>query len=279
MQALEFDLHVLCEKPIATRSKEASRVLATAQRKGRVLFPCHNYQHAPVIQAVRNLLSQDTIGPVHLVTLDTFRNTHALGVAEWREHWRRERRWSGGGIAMDHGSHTFYLAFDWLESYPTAISASATRRPPFDTEDTLACQLTFPSGVAMARMTWAAGMRRALYTLHGPRGAISVDDDHIRLSTMSSAVPSKASNIGAIQWSVREMVAPSAWDNPGHPEWFVAHLVRFAQVLREGTCLPKETLDAWQCLRVIEAAYASSDEGSRTVVLPPTEDPRTWSMH
>ena len=25
---------------------------------------------------------------------------------------------SGGGIAMDHGSHTFYLAFDWLVEGP-----------------------------------------------------------------------------------------------------------------------------------------------------------------
>ena len=32
------------------------------------------------------------IGKVHLVTLQTFRNTHAKGVSEWRPNWRRERR-------------------------------------------------------------------------------------------------------------------------------------------------------------------------------------------
>ena len=59
------------------------------------------------------------------MTLQTFRNTHAKGVSEWRPNWRRERKYSGGGIAMDHGSHTFYLAFEWLKSYPTSISARA----------------------------------------------------------------------------------------------------------------------------------------------------------
>ena len=61
------------------------------------------------------------IGRVRLVTLQTFRTTHARRNRYGAPDWRRERRWSGGGIAMDHGSHTCsYLAFDWLKSYPTA---------------------------------------------------------------------------------------------------------------------------------------------------------------
>ncbi len=75
-----------------------------------------------MIKTVRAMLKTGRIGKVHLVTLQTFRNTHAKGVTGWRTDWRRERRFSGGGIAMDHGSHTFYLAFEWLGSYPTAIT-------------------------------------------------------------------------------------------------------------------------------------------------------------
>ena len=90
-----------------------------------MIYPCHNYKHAPVIKAVRGVIEAGRIGKVHLVTLQTFRNTHAKGVTGWRTDWRRERRYSGGGIAMDHGSHTFYLAFEWLRAYPTAITARA----------------------------------------------------------------------------------------------------------------------------------------------------------
>jgi len=129
LAGLDRGLHVLCEKPLAASIDEARAMLRGAARAERVVYPCHNYRHAPVIKAVRAILDSGRIGKVHLVTLQTFRNTHAKGVAGFRPDWRRERRLSGGGIAMDHGSHTFYLAFDWLGGYPTAITARAATTP------------------------------------------------------------------------------------------------------------------------------------------------------
>ncbi len=55
-------------------------MLRHAADAGRVIFPCHNYKHAPVIKTVRAVLDAGRIGKVHLVTLQTFRNTHARGV-------------------------------------------------------------------------------------------------------------------------------------------------------------------------------------------------------
>src|SRR4051794_312830 len=87
--ALDQGLHVLCEKPLATSIDEARSMLRHAAEAGRVLYPCHNYKHAPVIKTVRSALEAGKIGKVHLVTLQTFRNTHARGVSEWRPNWRR----------------------------------------------------------------------------------------------------------------------------------------------------------------------------------------------
>ncbi len=182
--ALDRGLHVLCEKPLATSIDEARSMLRHAVEAGRVLYPCHNYKHAPVIKTVRSALEAGKIGKVHLVTLQTFRNTHARGVSEWRPNWRRERKYSGGGIAMDHGSHTFYLAFEWLKSYPTSISARATAMAPFDTEDDFSCSLKFPTGVASAHLSWTAGVRKVIYTIHGDRGAIRVEDDAIEIASL-----------------------------------------------------------------------------------------------
>jgi len=133
--AFDRDLHVLCEKPMATSAEEAAGMLKHAQEARRVYFPCHNYKHAPVVKAVRSILDEGVIGPLHLVTMHTFRNTHAKGVSEWRPDWRRERSYAGGGIAMDHGSHTFYLAFEWMKAYPKALTAFASTTEGFDTED------------------------------------------------------------------------------------------------------------------------------------------------
>src|SRR5262249_46482892 len=133
--AFSRGLHVLCEKPLATSAHDAQAMLDHALQAKRVLFPGHNYKHAPVIRAVRQVLDSGRLGAIHLVTLDTFRTTHAKGVPEWMPDWRRVRRYSGGGIAMDHGSHTFYLAFDWLKSYPLSITAKMSHLAAVATTD------------------------------------------------------------------------------------------------------------------------------------------------
>ena len=218
--ALDCRLHVLCEKPLAASLKQGQLMAAHAARARRVLFPCHNYRHAPVVKAVRSVLAQDIIGNVQLVTLQTFRPTHARGVSEWRPDWRREHKYSAGGIAMDHGSHTFYLAFEWMRSYPTNITAKASTLGNFDTEDNFSCTLTFPTGIAVAHLTWTAGTRKVLYTLHGERGAITVDDDEVKIlaadaSDLSFGTPTRdlGARIVPSQWMERQS-SRMVWQPP-----------------------------------------------------------------
>ncbi|MGZ3710090.1 MAG: Gfo/Idh/MocA family protein, partial [Bdellovibrionota bacterium] len=74
--ALERGLHVLCEKPLATSAQEAREMLEHAKAARRVIFPCHNYKHAPVVRAIAEIIQSGRIGTVHSVTLGTFRSTH-----------------------------------------------------------------------------------------------------------------------------------------------------------------------------------------------------------
>ena len=76
-RALGLGLHVLCEKPLTTTLADAESLIRDAVRARRVLFPCHNYKHAPVVTAIRDILASGRIGKVRSVTLSTFRYTHA----------------------------------------------------------------------------------------------------------------------------------------------------------------------------------------------------------
>jgi predicted dehydrogenase len=259
--ALDRGLHVLCEKPIATSPADARAMIAHARRAQRVVYPCHNYKHAPVIRKVRALLDEDAIGRVRLATLQTFRTTHARGVAEWRPDWRRERRFSGGGIGMDHGSHTFYLAFDWLGGFPTSITARASTLGDFDTEDNLACTLAFPGGTASAHLTWTAGMRRVIYTLHGDRGAIRVEDDDVE------TVMAVRAHGDPVAVETRHDHVPSSWMDAGHSPWFRALFADFARAIEIGDFAGGEALCAVRCVELIATAYASSESASRELPL------------
>jgi predicted dehydrogenase len=263
--ALARGLHVLCEKPLATSIADARDMLECAAAAKRVLYPCHNYKHAPVIRDVRKIIASGAIGRVHLVTLQTFRNIHARGVPEWRPDWRRERRHAGGGIAMDHGSHTFYLAFEWLRSYPTAISARMSNLGSGDTEDDFSCSLKFPTGVATAHLSWQAGVRKVIYTIHGSHGAIRVEDDHIEVARNR-----KGYVVGAAQvdWRFERHEVRSDWMDSSHAAWFDSLFDGFKQAIAEGEWVGKDAEESFLCIQLIQTAYASAQQGSRELPLP-----------
>ncbi len=258
--AFDHGLHVLCEKPIATTAADAASMLAHATSVGRVFFPSHNYRHAPVVKAVRAVLDSGRLGAIHHVTLQTFRPTHAKGVADWKPDWRRSHRYSGGGIAMDHASHSFYLAFDWLRSYPTAVTAHLEHRAGLDTEDGFSCTATFPTGTAVASLTWNAGVRKVMYSLHGEHGAITVEDDQLEVATKTG---------------VERILAASDWMDASHVKWFASLQAEFVEAIRCEQFVGNQALDAFHSIDLIEAAYRSARANSQLIATAPrAEAPR-----
>jgi predicted dehydrogenase len=220
-----------------------------------------------VIKAVRRILESGRIGKVRLVTLDTFRNTHAKGVNEWMSDWRRERRFSGGGIAMDHGSHTFYLAFEWMGAYPTDVTAKMSTLGPYDTEDNFSCALSFPNGTATANLTWTAGVRKVIYTIHGEHGAITVQDDEIEVALMDGAACDDDVGRGGVGWKTERQTIASDWMDASHVTWFDSLLDEFKAAIDGHEYVGREAQEAFLCIQLIMTAYASAKEGSRELPL------------
>ena len=270
--ALNSGVHVLCEKPLTTTLKDATSVLKHAQESKRVLFPCHNYKHAPVVQAIREIVESGRIGKINSITLNTFRNTHAVGVPEWKPDWRRSKEYSGGGIAMDHGSHSLYLTFDWLRSYPKSITAKMhnLNADKFDTEDNFNATLTFPTGIATLHLTWTAGVRKVIYTLQGDRGAITVDDDDMQIAYMKNASSDSANYAGASFEFERKSIS-SHWMDSSHISWFNSLFDSFKQAIQTNDFMNKEIMEAWLCIQAITTAYASAEQGS--IELPLSTEP------
>lgn len=305
--ALDLGLHVLCEKPITTTPREIQEIIQKAEQVQRVVFPVHNYKHAPVVKAINEIIESGNIGEVSSVTLQTFRNTHALGVPEWNPHWRRDHSYSGGGIAMDHGSHSFYLTFNWLNSYPLSVTANKhILRPNWSllplqlnqqqsselyldrlasdidneknshpTEDNFTATLKFPHGLANLHLSWTAGIRKVLYTVQGTRGAIIVDDDEMQIATMNTnevastaaAIPNSANGYGGIKWDIKKYSISSHWMDSGHTTWFNSLFNSFAHAIYAGDYINRELLEAALCVEVINAAYTSANNQSKEIAI------------
>jgi predicted dehydrogenase len=258
LAGLSRGLHVLCEKPLTTSVKEAMELVAGARQNERVVFPAHNYKHAPVVKFAAETLRSGQIGTVRAVTLNTFRTTHAKGVPEWRTDWRRDHKTSGGGIAMDHGSHSFYLTFAWLQTLPTQVTAKAlTLDSQWDTEDNLNCVLTFPNGYAHTFLTWTAGVRKVVYSLQGTDGALVIDDDDWELTTgqLSGKPQTRTGSIA------------SHWRDASHAGWFSSLFDQFKTAIEQGDFVNRELREAVGCVQIIETCYRSNAEGSRELPL------------
>jgi predicted dehydrogenase len=259
LDAFARGLHVVCEKPLAMNADEARAMADAALRARRVLYPGHSYRHAPVVAGVRDVLREGRIGAVKMATLSTFRTGHARGVAEWRPDWRREPVHSGGGILMDHGPHTFYLAFEWMHGHPTSVSAWTRTLGGGVVEDDAVCALTFPNGVVRAHLSWNAGMRRVIYTLHGERGAVRVEDDTIEVVQRTPEG----------KMGIEVATFPSDWKDAGHGPWFEAVYEDFVRAVEEEDFVGRETRDAVRAMDVIDAARVSAKLGGRDISLVP----------
>lgn len=264
--ALNAGKNVLCEKPLAMTTAEARKMLDAAKKANRVLFPCHNYKHAPVVKVIEDAIRSGKIGDVTSVTLQTFRNTHAKGVKEWNTDWRREHKYSGGGITMDHGSHTFYLTFSWLASLPTALTAKAVNLSTnWDTEDNLTVTLEFPGKrFAHAYLSWTAGMRKVIYTVQGTKGAVMVNDDDAELSI---GFPNTGSHAGTSDYKVEKFTIESDWMDASHTKWFNSMFDKFLGCIERGDVLNDEIRESYACVEVIEKAFRSSENHSTELAL------------
>jgi predicted dehydrogenase len=265
---LEKGFHVLCEKPLAPTTKLAASMLEAAKKNERVLFPCHNYKHAPVVKVIQEAIDSGKLGEITSVTLQTFRNTHAKGVKEWRTDWRRDFQTSGGGIGMDHGSHTFYLTFAWLKSLPIALSAtSLTLNSQWDTEDNLTATVEFPEKkYAHSMLSWTAGMRKVIYTVQGTKGGIVINDDEAEISV---GFPNTGSHAGTADHRIEKFTIESDWMDASHTKWFNSMFDQFLDCIEKKDFLNEEIRESYACIEVIEKCYKSAAAEGRRLPLEP----------
>lgn len=107
-----------------------------------------------------------------------------------------------------------------------------------------------------------------LYTLHGERGTITVDDDDVKILT---ATPNQAGVVEMVP-----NVIPSHWMDASHREWFSSLLDDFRRAIETDQWVSADTIDSVMCMATIETAYASAQQASTEL---PIRDPASLIKH
>ena len=97
--ALEGGRHVMVEKPMALTVGACNRMMAVAERAGRLLAVAENYRRDPLVRLTRALLDAGAIGECWLLVDQSVGSGGAIVITPWR-HKRLL-----GGTLLDVGVH------------------------------------------------------------------------------------------------------------------------------------------------------------------------------
>ncbi len=134
MQAIEAGCHVLIEKPMVTSVEEARRLVERARQQrgsGRELHlgVCYNPAFSPAMKRVRDAVATGSHGRLELVTAYLAQDWKRLTAGSWRQVPDE----SGGGQAMDSGSHLIHSLLSSVGAPAQELFAwSNTRGTPVD---------------------------------------------------------------------------------------------------------------------------------------------------
>jgi predicted dehydrogenase len=127
---VERGVHVICEKPLTTRSDEAFELLAAIRRTGVVFTVAHAYTGYPLVREARALVRAGTLGTIRLVETEYAQGTLATPL-ENTGHAIAMRRTDPAqngeaGCLNAIGTHAFNLAHFVTGLEPSAVCADLT---------------------------------------------------------------------------------------------------------------------------------------------------------
>lgn len=274
--ALAAGKHVLVEKPMARTTEEARRMLAAAERHGRVLMIGFNRRYRGDVMWLKRHIDSGALGTIYYAKAFWMRRAGIPRIGSWFVNHQQ----SGGGPLVDLGVHVLDMAMFLLgDPSPRTVSASTfaafgprglkgwedseaplTAGHTYDVEDLATALIRLDGGVTLQlEASWAthssAGDDFGL-TLYGTEGGAELlvrnytDKETLRLFT----------DIGRAPVNLTPTV-PNAGEG-------TTILERFAEACLRGEATSPTGIEGLRRTAVIEACYRSAAEG-RELALDP----------
>ncbi len=182
LEALRAGRHVLLEKPMATSLEACARILAAASATGTVFMLAENAQYWPGVVRAKQLLDNGAIGTV--VTARAWCSMPFMPQFYARDGWRFSLAASGGGVAMDAGSHFLRPLRMWCGELEEVVAVTGRPQPEMEGESLCRALCRFPNGVVAsfdAVLGIAAGATVPRFQITGTAGEIVIDATDVRL--------------------------------------------------------------------------------------------------
>ncbi len=245
LAALRARRHVLVEKPAGRSAAEVEPLADAATRAGRVVKVGFNHRFHPGLRRARELVDAGTIGLLHSVR---GRYGHG-GRPGYESEWRCDPERSGGGEAIDQGSHLIDLARWFLGDLVLEYAALPTYFWPIDVEDNAYFALRGAHGeMAWLHASWTEWKNGFSFEIHGREGKIAIEGLGGSYGVESATLYAMSKAMGP--------PATTRWEWPFPDDSWALEFEDFVAAIETGARPSGDVVDALRMLRILDAARA-----------------------
>ena len=285
---LKAGIHVICDKPLATSSKDAKRLHALALKHDLLFAVTYNYTGYPMVRQARQMVREALLGDIRVVHVEYAQDWLTDDIEQSGQKqagWRTDPAKAGlGGCIGDIGTHAYQLA-DYVTGIAvTEVLAELTAFVPGRRlDDNALVMLRYANG---ARGTvWASQVapgneNNLRLRIYGSKGGLEwrqEQPNQLLWSPFGQATQVISRGTGAAGVDAARVTRiPS-----GHPEGYleafatlyseIGHAIRSRRLkgpTLETTVQFPTVVDGVKGVAFVEAVVSSSAKGGRWVKLP-----------
>jgi predicted dehydrogenase len=251
LAALRAGKHVLMEKPLASTSDQAARLIDEAERRGLVLMVDHTFVFTPSVQKMHELTLSGELGDIHYY--DSVRINLGLFQHDVNVLW-------------DLAVHDLSIMDFVLGRQPVSVSATGLAHVPGSPENIAYLTMFFEDRViAHVHANWLAPVKIRRTLLGGSRRMLVFDDleasEKIKVYDRGISVDQSPDDVNRMRIGYRtgDMWAPQL----AIREALHAAARHFVDVITTGTQPLSDGHAGLRVVRVLEAATRSMANGGR----------------
>ena len=118
-EALENDINVIIEKPLAVTAKQCREFIEFSKKYDAKFGIMLNQRTNPAFIKLKKMIMSGELGKIHRyqwTITDWFRTNYYYNISDWRATWKGE----GGGVLMNQSIHQLDLC-QWLFGMPDSV--------------------------------------------------------------------------------------------------------------------------------------------------------------
>lgn len=252
-RCLEAGKHVLCEKPLTYKSKEAEELVALAKRKKLVLMPGHVFEFNSVVKYMQRFIAAGKLGKV--VYINMFRT----GLGPIR---------NDVNVVYDLASHDVSILSFLLGMAPESVTAFGRSFVSRQHEDVAIISFEFPRKIiAMLTVSWMDPIKQRIIKVVGTRSMLLFNDvsttEKLKIINTGKNYQSLRGDFGNFQLSIKDgdIIIP----NIKYPEPLKLEYEHFIDCIIKGKLPVTDGRSGLSVVKILEAICDSMIRGGKKI--------------